>query len=382
MAVTAAQIKKVVKVASGIIYAQEGNYGSVNKNDNKHGMSIGKCQWNAYWGRALPLLQTIVNKDHKQAKEILGETLYSEIAGSSAGAWNKQERAATEEEAKAISQLLSTPQGKEAQDDLADNDITTYVKNGVKTGVVSLKALAYYADLENQGGSGASKRIATTAGNDLGGVEKVGLEEIHAYALKDSVMGQYESRRCKVYELVKESNLTDVSAEKQDTPKKDKPTTQNTPTTAQNGSNSLKKGDIVTFTGGGVYKSSTAENATHTKDVTSTCEVTAINTKGTHPYHCISQDGKGVYGWVNAESVKEVSATAQNDPKTVSKGDTVVFTGGPVYKSSTAATATTQKNVTSTCKVTAINTKGTHPYHCISQDGKGVYGWVDKADVK
>ena len=164
--------------------------------------------------------------------------------------------------------------------------------------------------------------------------------------------------------------------------KQDKPTTQNTPTTAQNGLNSLKKGDIVTFTGGGVYKSSTAENATHTKDVTSTCEVTAINTKGTHPYHCISQDGKGVYGWVNAESVKEVSATAQNDPKTVSKGDTVVFTGGPVYKSSTAATATTQKNVTSTCKVTAINTKGTHPYHCISQDGKGVYGWVDKSNIK
>lgn len=55
MAATAAQVKKVVKVASGIIYSQEGNYGSVNKNDNNHGMSIGKCQWNAYWGRALPL---------------------------------------------------------------------------------------------------------------------------------------------------------------------------------------------------------------------------------------------------------------------------------------------------------------------------------------
>ena len=36
----------------------------------------------------------------------------------------------------------------------------------------------------------------------------------------------------------------------------------------------------------------------------------------------------------------------------------------------------------STCKVTAVNTKGTHPYHCISQDGKGVYGWVNAADVK
>jgi len=382
MAVTAAQVKKVVKVASSIIYAQEGNYDSVNKNDNKHGMSIGKCQWNAYWGRALPLLQTIVNKDNEQAKEILGETLYNEIAGSSAGAWNKQERAATEEEAKAISELLSTPQGKEAQDDLADNDITAYVKNGVKTGIVSLKALAYYADLENQGGSGASKRIATTAGNDLGGVEKVGLEEIHAYALKDSVMGQYERRRDKVYKAVKASNLTDVSAEKQDTPKKDKSTTQNTPTTAQNSGDSLKKGDIVTFIGGGVYKSSTSKAVATQKGEVSRCRVTVINTKGTHPYHLISQDGKGVYGWVNGESVKEVSTTTQNAPKIISKGDTVTFTGGPVYKSSMAAQAAKRKDVTSTCKVTAINIKGTHPYHLISQDGKGVYGWVDKEDVK
>lgn len=382
MAVTAAQIKKVVKVASGIIYAQEGNYGSVNKNDNKHGMSIGKCQWNAYWGRALPLLQTIVNKDQAQAREILGEALYNEIAGSSKDAWNKQERAATEKEAKAISELLSTPQGKEAQDDLADADITAYVKNGVKVGVVSLKALAYYADLENQGGSGASKRIATTAGNDLGGVEKVGLEEIHAYALKDSVMGQYESRRGKVYEAVKASSLTDVSASKQDKSEQDKQATQNTATATQNGGDSLKKGDIVTFIGGGVYKSSTAKSASTQKDVVSSCRVTATNPGSLHPYHLISQDGKGVYGWTDKESIKEVSTTAQNTPKTVSKGDTVTFTGGPVYISSTAAQAATRKNVTSTCKVTAINTKGTHPYHCISQDGKGVYGWVDKENVK
>ena len=382
MAVTAAQIKKVVKVAGGIIYAQEGNYGSVNKNDNKHGMSIGKCQWNAYWGRALPLLQTIVDKDQEQAKEVLGDSLYSEIAGSSKDAWNKQERAATEEEAKAISKLLSTPQGKEAQDDLANEDITRYVKNGVKTGLVSLKALAYYADLENQGGSGASSRIATTAGNDLGGAEKVGLEEIHAYALKDSVMGQYGSRRGKVYEEVKASSLTDISAGKQDKPKQDKPTTQNTATTAQNGSNSLEKGNMATFIGGGVYKSSTAKSASIQKDVVSKCRVTATNPGSPHPYHLISQDGKGVYGWADMESIKEVSTTAQNDPKTVSKGNTVTFTGGPVYISSTATQAAIRKEVTSTCKVTAINTKGTHPYHCISQDGKGVYGWVDKENVK
>lgn len=320
MAVTAAQIKKVVKVASGIIYAQEGNYGSVNRNDNKHGMSIGKCQWNAYWGRALPLLQAVVNKDRDQAKEILGESLYNEIAGSSPKAWDKKEREATEEEAKAISDLLMTPQGKEVQDDLADADITAYVKNGVKVGVTSLKALAYYADLENQGGSGASKRIATTAGNDLGGAEKVGLEEIHAYALKDSEMGQYASRRGKVYEAVKASDLSDL---KKAGDKKDTDTEKTAGNGTQNATGALQKGDTVIFTGGGVYVSSTAAQAAKEKDVVSVCKVTAVNAKGTRPYHLVSQDGKGVYGWVNAESVKEVSTTAQNDPKSVSKGDTV-----------------------------------------------------------
>ena len=66
----------------------------------------------------------------------------------------------------------------------------------------------------------------------------------------------------------------------------------------------------------------------------------------------------------------------------ISKNDIVTFKGGPVYSNSTAKVATRQKNVTSRCRVTAVNTKGTHPYHCISQDGKGVYGWVDKANVQ
>ena len=81
-------------------------------------------------------------------------------------------------------------------------------------------------------------------------------------------------------------------------------------------------------------------------------------------------------------TAQTAGTTAGNAPKTVSKGDTVTFTGGPVYKSSTAAQAATTKSVSSRCEVTAINEKGTHPYHCISQDGKGVYGWVDKASVK
>ena len=141
----------------------------------------------------------------------------------------------------------------------------------------------------------------------------------------------------------------------------------------------ISVGDTGTFTGGGIFISSMAAQAKLSKDASSTCKVTAVNPTATHPYHLVSQDGKGVYGWVNADSVKEASKSGESAG--VSKNDTVTFTGGPVYKSSTTTTATTTKGA-STCKVTAINEKGTHPYHLVSQDGKGVYGWVDKANVR
>ncbi len=79
---------------------------------------------------------------------------------------------------------------------------------------------------------------------------------------------------------------------------------------------------------------------------------------------------------------QSIATTAPEALKTIKKGDTVTFAGGPVYKSSTASQAAVTKNVISTCEVTALNEKGTHPYHCISRDGKGVYGWVDKADIR
>lgn len=65
----------------------------------------------------------------------------------------------------------------------------------------------------------------------------------------------------------------------------------------------VKKGDTVTFTGGAVYKSYTAAQAAVTRNVTSTCEMTAVNEKGAHPYHCISKDRKSVYGWGDRAAV-------------------------------------------------------------------------------
>jgi hypothetical protein len=50
-----------------------------------------------------------------------------------------------------------------------------------------------------------------------------------------------------------------------------------------------------------------------------------------------------------------------------------------VYLSSNATKAAATKGE-SRCKVTKTY-NGKHPYHLISQDGMGVYGWVDSADI-
>jgi hypothetical protein len=63
----------------------------------------------------------------------------------------------------------------------------------------------------------------------------------------------------------------------------------------------------------------------------------------------------------------------------VEAGDVVQFTGGPVYSSSNAANATVTRGA-SRCKVTQTY-NGKRPYHLISEDGKGVYGWVDAANI-
>ena len=66
---------EIVLAAQKIIFGQEGNYGSVNANDNG-AVSVGKVQWHA--GRALDLLKKICAAESRAAS-ILGAALYKEI---------------------------------------------------------------------------------------------------------------------------------------------------------------------------------------------------------------------------------------------------------------------------------------------------------------
>lgn len=185
--------KEVAAAAAAIIFANEGGYSSVNANDNGT-VSVGKVQWHG--NRALSLLKVIVQKiGQTAAADILGAVLCNEILTDTS--W-KTRTVDAAEKAK-LSKLLGTPQGKAAQDAQAEADILSYVSNGVKLGIEDRQSLVYYADLENQGGAGASKRVGLAAAQNAGGSAKVTLPAIHAAALADRAMGKYTSRRTLVY---------------------------------------------------------------------------------------------------------------------------------------------------------------------------------------
>lgn len=185
--------KEVAAAAAAIIFANEGGYSSVNANDNG-AVSVGKVQWHG--NRALSLLKIIVQKLGKTAAvDILGAVLCNEIL--TAASW--QTRTVDAEEKAKLSKLLGTQQGREAQDAQAEADVLAYVSHGVKLGIEDRQSLVYYADLENQGGAGASKRVGTAAAQKAEGPAKVTLSAIHAAALEDRVMGKYASRRTLVY---------------------------------------------------------------------------------------------------------------------------------------------------------------------------------------
>jgi hypothetical protein len=84
------------------------------------------------------------------------------------------------------------------------------------------------------------------------------------------------------------------------------PTPTPAPTTPSGAA--FKAGDIVQFAGGSVYTSSNAATAAQSRGK-SRCKVTQVAT-GKHPYHLISEDGAGVYGWANAATVAATGAAA------------------------------------------------------------------------
>lgn len=184
-------LKEIAEKAAQIIFSHEGNYGSVNRNDNG-ALSVGKVQWHG--GRALGLMREICEAlGAKRSKEILGVALYAEIIAKGTS-WGS--RKVTTEEAGRLSAALSTAEGKRVQDALALKDITGYCAHVQNLGVTDPAAVMFMADIENQGGSGTSARIIRAASGKT-------LDALYASAKIDKVFCKYIARRDAVYKAVK-----------------------------------------------------------------------------------------------------------------------------------------------------------------------------------
>lgn len=200
----------LAELALPIIIDNEGSYSSVNANDNG-ALSVGKIQWHA--GRALSLMRRIVAMNPEQALDILGEALYNEITSDSTS-WSS--RIVDGEEKALLSELLATSESKQAQDAQALDDVSGYLQRGRGKGIVSEGALIYFADIENQNGSGGSGRIARLATEYAGSAENVTLDIIHKIALEDEKVGRYEKRRNRTYNKIKALKLAEVAGPEDD----------------------------------------------------------------------------------------------------------------------------------------------------------------------
>ena len=104
-------------------------------------------------------------------------------------------------------------------------------------------------------------------------------------------------------------------------------------------SGKIEKGDLVQFTGGPVYSASSAVSPSSTRGA-SLCKVTAAAPGNRRPYHLISQDGKGVYGWVNLADIGAQSGAAPAQPENrFAAGRKITLSNAPLYASSTAQQA-------------------------------------------
>lgn len=193
--------RKIAEKAYHIITKNEGKYNSVCANDNG-GLSIGIMQWHE--NRALFLVRKILSlESNSQRNKYLGINIINEI--NTVKDWVC--RKLTDEEAKIISDIISTPVGKKCQDETAINDILVYIDKGIKYGLSNENALIYFADGVNQYGVNSTlwKNICNRA------LQKGGTLEAMYNATKENT-DKYLKRRKTVYDTLQkdEPNNTPV----------------------------------------------------------------------------------------------------------------------------------------------------------------------------
>ena len=152
-------------------------------------------------------------------------------------------------------------------------------------------------------------------------------------------------------------------------------------------SGKIDKGDIVQFAGGAVYSASNATAAASTRGA-SKCKVTATAPGAKHPFHCISEDGKGVYGWVDAAAVGAASGGSDAKPKNLyAKGRAIRLSNTVLYGSASAKTAAGRKTGTyylyDGVEISGRYRITTSAANCgKTPTGNYVTGYINKSDIR
>lgn len=179
--------EQIIKKASEIIFSSEGGYSSVNCDDNG-AVSVGHLQWHGT--RALNLCKKILAALGEEGSLcFISPELYREIRESRS--WSH--RTLGEEEGECLGYLLSTRESREVQDAAASTDVGAYLSHIESLGVTDEWALIFMADIENQGGAGASARIISAA-------EGTDIDALYRAACADRVFKNYTARRDRVYQ--------------------------------------------------------------------------------------------------------------------------------------------------------------------------------------
>ena len=184
---------QLLNAAIAIITENEGSYTTIVKNDNG-AVSIGKLQWHA--SRALDLLRRIIAANQTQALNILGATFYNEILTSSGWGY----RVFDSEEASVTARLLATNESIRIQNELAESEVGGYINHGVSLGITDPDALVFFADYENQTGSGGASSFVSNVKSSTGHANP-SLYDLYSCSSQNS-------RRTRVYNFCRSLNWT------------------------------------------------------------------------------------------------------------------------------------------------------------------------------
>ena len=181
----------LAELAAQVIFGNEGNYESVNWNDNG-AISIGKIQWHA--NRARNLLKLIRSKNESNFDSIASGTSITSDLSSDWSNWKNYTSGSPT--GKALKSILATNESHTAQDEQAIEDVKGYISTAEAGGITDPKCLIYIADIINQYGSCSS--LISQKINDL--------DKLHQYALSNGY-GTYATRRINTYNKIKELEM-------------------------------------------------------------------------------------------------------------------------------------------------------------------------------